>query len=175
MPNETLAIEETGRAFLDRFYIHKGWHVEKRIEGRENREHEILINSIWYEEKCQIFDIWQAYEILQDIETLAKYKICGRYAYIPIYALGNQITSKASRQIWYCQNPKSGHSHIYRLHSKQEWNWLFEEGHAKDFPLHMVVPEIFGGRKDSRGWTICLKIPWLTLVGASIAEILYPE
>lgn len=172
MSGETWSLEDRCRSICDQLYQHLGWRTEKRTTGKENRDYDILVNGIRHEEKLLSFDSWQAYELMQATELLEKCEIIGRWARVPVTAIGNQFTSKASRQIWVCLKDE-GVSHIYRINSKQEWNWLFVDGHAKTFPLTWVPPACFGGPRGSYGWTICLRVPWRQLIESQITTVLY--
>lgn len=152
--------EDKYRRFLDNLYRENGWEI-KRINGVENRKGDLYINGILTEEKGLRYDNSMAYEIIQALELFREAEFNYTYCRLPINALGNQYITKAKEQIWYCETGAKPSS-VYKVDKTTLDKFYHISDNFKRFRIHPV--------EIGYGLTVCVDIPWTTLIMNSVAE-----
>mgnify|MGYP001036188706 CR=1 FL=1 len=161
--------ERRYREFLDELYDEWGFRYE-RIDGSRNRQGDV----IWYGKKNGRHGCWLVeekgakrhgslyFEIVQNVELLSEAVVTDSGYWVPFNALGNQFTTEAGCQVWYCEEQKTP-SAVYIVGTKTLREFYFE--HHREFPLR-IPPSGYG-------LTIYAPIPWKRLLDERIAKLIW--
>lgn len=154
--------EKKYQAFLDRFYRARGFAPE-RIGGAANRKGDVNLRkngkSYLVEEKGLRKHEALAFEIIQDARLLARAEAHDGDTVVPANCLGNQFTTAAPAQIWYCEQNEVPCA-VYQVITEALRQFYF--GRFRDFK---AVPVVRG-----YGLTYCVFIPWGQLLAGNIAK-----
>lgn len=154
--------EKKYQAFLDRFYRARGFAPE-RIDGAANRKGDVRLRkggkSYLVEEKGLRKHEALAFEIIQDARLLARTEARDEGHVVPANCLGNQFTTEAPAQVWYCEQNEVPCA-IYQVITAALRQFFFEN--FRDFKAMPVM--------RGYGLTYCVFIPWGQLLAGNIAK-----
>jgi len=154
--------ERKYQAFLDTFYRDNGYQPD-RINGKENRDGDLYLRrddkSFLVEEKGLHEHKALAFEIIQDAALLPEAQAVEHGYLVPTNCLGNQFTTKAAVQIWYCEDKGIPYA-VYQVGKTN-----LHKFYADNFGKYRPQPVTKG-----YGLTYCVFIPWDRLLQQGIAK-----